>query len=143
MWKSTRALMPRVRASAPSSRTMARATSIGLAERTAALRARCAASSCGQILGAPRAVHTLLYVVSTVLATSQSSKTHCVCMRVFTTSMGVVAAAARPPATPPAANCTANPSFSASLALNSAVFALSYAAKWIAVKGTFIANVVG
>ena len=45
------------------------------------------------------------------------------------TSMGVVAAAANPPAMPPAANCTAKPSFSASLALKSAVLALSYVEK--------------
>jgi hypothetical protein len=43
--------------------------------------------------------------VFTVFKVSHSESSQNVCIRVFTTSRGLVAAAARPPANPPAVNC--------------------------------------
>ena len=74
-------------------------------------------------------------------ATSHSASSQCVCILVFTTSMGVVTAAAKPPATPPAVNCVKNVSSSTSPPRNN--LPDSYAAKCMAVNGTFMASVVG
>ena len=62
------------------------------------------------------------------------------CSLVFTTSRGFVAAAAAAPAVPPASSCTARLSSSWPL---SSFFALSYVAKWMAVKGTFMNSCTG
>mmetsp|Transcript_38288 Transcript_38288/g.83294 ORF Transcript_38288/g.83294 Transcript_38288/m.83294 type:complete len:200 (+) Transcript_38288:626-1225(+) len=75
---------------------------------------------------------------------------HSVCCRVFTTSSGLVTAAASPPATPPASKCvvklSSNWSRSASGARPCArprtCFAVSYTEKCTAVYGTFIRIVV-
>ena len=58
-----------------------------------------------------------------------------------------IRAAASPPAKPPAVNCvkklSSSTSFPPLVKSLSAIFELSYAVKWMAVNGTFIASVVG
>ena len=65
-----------------------------------------------------------------------------VCNSVFTTSKGVVAAAAKPPAKPPAVQCVSG-SYPGLLLRCMAFVIDSYAVNCNAVKGTVIVNVVG
>mmetsp|Transcript_14571 Transcript_14571/g.62442 ORF Transcript_14571/g.62442 Transcript_14571/m.62442 type:complete len:346 (+) Transcript_14571:1556-2593(+) len=168
MWNSTRGPIPRRSAAAPSSATTARIAAgsdedpYGLRDRTAASMFFAPAAESSVVValhatGSPVTAHTPFPVPGCISGfterpTSHSATSQCVCMRVLTTSRGLVNAAARPPAKPPAANCAKNVSSSISpsdsfflnhACLPSAIFALSYAVKCIAVNGTFIASVVG
>ena len=96
-WNKTRGIKPRSKPRAPSSRKINLKAALELSEG-------------GEAEAEVEVVDMEDEVVADMARLGLGTSSANVCMRVLTTSSGVVAAAARPPATPPATHCSTGPS---------------------------------